>query len=250
MQRGYTKSWRKKYESKTASRGLLYIGAMDWLVGNANWKDGWHDGDRCERGQLFVGRNQLSKAWRVSQQTVRTILRNLETDEFLTIKPTNKGSVITVLNYDIYQDESERDQPADQPVTNQLSTSDQPLPKKDKNIIEDSSLRSESSSPKQSAPRITFGYESDGKIRGITKVQLDLWKENFPGIDVEVELGKASAWLDANRKQRKSDIKRFLVNWLMRAQEKSRPGRPPASSAILKSNPVFEPGERGVGDAW
>ena len=36
---GYTKSWRKKYSGKTAKRGLLYLGAMDWIVGNAAWKD-------------------------------------------------------------------------------------------------------------------------------------------------------------------------------------------------------------------
>lgn len=69
--------------------------------------------------------------------------------------------------------------------------------------------------------KIFFDYTGDAKIHGITQQQLDLWKENFPAIDVETELKSASAWLDANRKNRKSDVKRFLVNWLKRAQDRA-----------------------------
>lgn len=134
MHRGYTKSWRKKYEGRTASRGLLYLGAMDWFVGNANWKDNFHDGQRIERGQIFIGRKMLSGIWRVSEQTVRTILANLQTDGFLTIRSTNRGSIVTVLNYDIYQSDEDRDQPADQPAANQRPTTTKEL-KNEKNNI-------------------------------------------------------------------------------------------------------------------
>ena len=119
MQSGYTKSWRKKYSGKTASRGLLYVGAMDWLVGNANFFDGWADGQRCGRGQLYIGRADLARVWKVSEQTVRTILRNLEKDGFVTSKSTSKGTIVTVSNYNTYQSEEERDQPANQPAPNQ-----------------------------------------------------------------------------------------------------------------------------------
>jgi DNA-binding PadR family transcriptional regulator len=116
---GYTKSWRKKYSGKTASRGLLYVGAMDWLVGNANLYDRWADGQKCERGQLYIGRADLARVWKVSEQTVRTILKNLEKDGFLTSKSTNKGTIVTVSNYNTYQSVEERNQPANQPATNQ-----------------------------------------------------------------------------------------------------------------------------------
>jgi len=74
---------------------------------------------------------------------------------------------------------------------------------------------------KPKAEKIFFDYFGDGKLHGITEQQLDLWKENFPAIDVERELKSASAWLDANRKNRKSDVKRFLVAWLNRAQDRA-----------------------------
>lgn len=68
---------------------------------------------------------------------------------------------------------------------------------------------------------IFFDYSGDAKIHGISTAQLELWKENFPAIDVEMELKSASAWLDANRKNRKTDVKRFLVNWLKRSQDRA-----------------------------
>ena len=71
------------------------------------------------------------------------------------------------------------------------------------------------------AEKIFFDYSGDAKIHGITPAQLALWKENFPAIDVETELKAASAWLDANRKNRKTDVKRFLVNWLKRQQDRA-----------------------------
>ena len=70
--------------------------------------------------------------------------------------------------------------------------------------------------------RITFDYEGDCRLHGITPEQMTLWQENFPAIDVEAELKVAAAWLDANRKNRKKEIKRFLTNWLSRTQERAR----------------------------
>ena len=136
MHRGYTRSWRIKYSGKSASRGLLYVGAMDWLVGNANWNDGWIDGERVQRGQIAVGRKQLSLIWKVSEQTVRTILHNLETDGFLTTQSTNRGTIVTITNFGIYQSAEEADQPANQPAINQPSTTIKEFKKEEKEITD------------------------------------------------------------------------------------------------------------------
>lgn len=111
MKQGYTKSWRKKYDSKTAKRGLLYVGALDWFVGNAAWRDT----AELKRGQVAFGRQQLAEVWKVSEMTVRTIIKNLVGDGFLTIKTTNKKSIATICNYDSYQ----ADEEVNQPPTNQ-----------------------------------------------------------------------------------------------------------------------------------
>lgn len=126
MDNGWVKLYRSMTSCKTASRGLNFFGAMAWLVAKASYEETWHDGDKIKRGQLFTGRKFLSKEWRISQQSVRTILQHLETDGFLTIKSTSKGSVLTICNYSSYQVLPSPNQPSDQPTGNQRVTNDQP----------------------------------------------------------------------------------------------------------------------------
>lgn len=108
MKQGYTKSWRKKYDSKTAKRGLLYVGALDWFVGNAAWRDT----AELKRGQVAFGRQQLAEVWKVSEKTVRTIIKNLVGDGFLTLRTSNKKTIATICNYDSYQSDEEAEWPA------------------------------------------------------------------------------------------------------------------------------------------
>jgi len=70
--------------------------------------------------------------------------------------------------------------------------------------------------------KIFFDYEGDARLHGITQEQIDYWQERCPALDVEDEIKKAELWLDSNRKNRKSDVKRFLSNWLSRAQDRAR----------------------------
>ena len=72
----------------------------------------------------------------------------------------------------------------------------------------------------RSSEKIFFDYDGDRRLHGITKDQLAMWKGIYDALNVEEELRKASAWLDANK--RKIDIKKFLVNWLNKAQDHAR----------------------------
>ena len=70
----------------------------------ANWEDKeWH-GEIIKRGQVITGRKKLSKETKLSEQQVRTSLTKLISTQELTIKKTNKYSVITINNYNKYQD--------------------------------------------------------------------------------------------------------------------------------------------------
>ncbi len=88
----------------------------------ANFKDRSHKGTMFERGSFPCGRDQLAKDVGISTQQLRTSLNKLKSTGELTIKSTNKGTKITLCNYDSYQDM----QPADQPTNNQQVTNDQP----------------------------------------------------------------------------------------------------------------------------
>jgi hypothetical protein len=98
----------------------------------ANWKDGqgW-DGVRpvaIPRGSFMTSRESLAKGARVSEQTVRTALRNLENAGFLTKRSTKRHTVISIVNYESYQSrEVQGNQPVNQPLTNGQPAANQPL---------------------------------------------------------------------------------------------------------------------------
>ena len=88
--------------------------------------------------------------------------------------------------------------------------------------------------------KISFDYEGDSKIHGITSEQLTRWKEQFPALDVDAELNAASAWLDGNRKNRKTDIRRFLTNWLIRKQDSAREAPDSGNNATRYGKPPID----------
>lgn len=81
------------------------------------WKD-----KTIEKGQLVTSVQRISEATGISVRKVRTILNNLKGEE-LTIKSTNKYSLITILNYAQYQySELKSDKQTDNQLTNKCQT--------------------------------------------------------------------------------------------------------------------------------
>jgi len=110
--------WRKK----PFSPGQAWI---DILI-EANHRDNkaWIKGEiyECKRGQSLHSVKTWGNRWGWSRQQVRTFLRSLESDLMIIQKSTNKTTILTICNYDKYQDL----QPAKQPALNQHLTSTQP----------------------------------------------------------------------------------------------------------------------------
>ena len=73
-------------------------------------------------GQFIFGRKVASKQCHMSEQKIRTSMEVLSKREILTIKTTNKFSIVTICNWELYQgDDNENNQ-----VTNQQLTNNQP----------------------------------------------------------------------------------------------------------------------------
>lgn len=75
----------------------------------ANWKDGNFEGKVIPRGSFVTSLSKLSEELssnkqKFTVQSVRTSLKHLVSTNELTINSTNKYTVITVNNYDKYQD--------------------------------------------------------------------------------------------------------------------------------------------------
>ena len=71
----------------------------------ANWKEKkWH-GRKIPRGSFWTSLSSLSKKSGLSVQEVRTSLEKLKLTNEITIRATKRGRLITVENYDFYQDD-------------------------------------------------------------------------------------------------------------------------------------------------
>ncbi len=66
------------------------------------------------------------------------------------------------------------------------------------------------------------------KNYAIYKQDVDAWQGLYPACDVKQELRKMAGWLDANPTNRKTErgIKRFVVNWLSREQDRAKTEKP------------------------
>lgn len=73
------------------------------LLLNANWHDSEYHGYPILRGQCVFGRKQFSEDLLISEQSIRTAINHLKSTNEITIKVTNKFSVITIVNYSVYQ---------------------------------------------------------------------------------------------------------------------------------------------------
>ncbi len=85
------------YKNANVSRVFIH------LLLTANHKDGKWQGHEIKRGQLITGRIELSKDVGLSEMQIRTCLEKLKTTNEITIKSSNKNSLITICKYDTYQ---------------------------------------------------------------------------------------------------------------------------------------------------
>lgn len=98
------------------------------LLFKANYKDGRWEGNEVKRGQLITGRKSLSEELNLSEQQIRTCLDKLQRTGYITIKATNKFSIITICNYDGWQNETlPSNQQDNQQITNNQPTNNQQI---------------------------------------------------------------------------------------------------------------------------
>jgi hypothetical protein len=91
--------------------------------------------------------------------------------------------------------------------------------------------------------------KSTGTWEHIDDADMAMWREAGPALDIANELAKAAAWCIANgAKGHKRDYRRFLTNWIIRAQDSGRSSKAvPAQPAMPTAAAVFRAArERGV----
>lgn len=128
MHRGYIKLWRKIEDwdwFKCSDTLHLFL----YMMMKANHKDGQWQGIEVKRGQLITGRNSLSEKTGLTIRSVRTSLERLKKTKEVTIKTTNKFSIVTLCNYDVYNNDDQQNDPLngnERPANDQQTTSKRP----------------------------------------------------------------------------------------------------------------------------
>lgn len=84
----------------------------------ANWKDGKFEGKEIPRGSFITSVKKLSIELDLTEDEVKTALKHLIQTGELTKQTTNKYTIISVSNYELYQD-----------VTNQIPNKSTSIPK-------------------------------------------------------------------------------------------------------------------------
>ena len=110
------------------------------LLLTANFKATNWRGEVLEAGQLIVGTQRLANDLGFSRQQIRTALDKLKSTNEITIKTTNKYSVVTIVNWREYQSNEENSNQQNNQHFNQQITNNQPQRKNDKKNKEDHHL--------------------------------------------------------------------------------------------------------------
>lgn len=92
----------------------------------ANFEDAKYRGELIKRGQLKTGRHELAKITGLSEMQIRTSLNKLKSTNEITIESTNKFSIITLVNYSLYQGNNIDDNQQNNQQNNQQITNKQP----------------------------------------------------------------------------------------------------------------------------
>lgn len=121
MHRGFVKLFRKIKEwgwYKHSSTKDLFL----HLLLECNHKPFNFMGYPIPRGSVVVGRHKLAEELGFSERKIRTALNNLKTTNEVTIKTTSKFSIVSIVNYEIYQSERPSERPAERPAFDQQTT--------------------------------------------------------------------------------------------------------------------------------
>lgn len=126
MMNGWIKLHRKLLENPVVMKDADHLAVWVYLLLEATHEDYptlW-GGKKIilKPGQVIKGRLQIARDLNINESKVKRIINLLKSDQQIDQQAKRYGSLITILNWDKYQ---ERDQQNDQRATNERPTSDQ-----------------------------------------------------------------------------------------------------------------------------
>lgn len=124
MNRGYVKLYRKIEDCSLWTVDEAYCKKAAWvdLIMMANHEDNSFilgmTKIKIKRGQRWTSIEKLASKWKWSIKKVDRFLDLLESEGMIYRSATNKGTLITLVKYDVYQGQKEK---SDKPMTEQMT---------------------------------------------------------------------------------------------------------------------------------
>lgn len=113
---GYIKLYRKMTKWQWYSDEVMFRVFMHLLL-TANYEPAYWRDVKIERGQTVVSLAKLGATLNYSKDTVLNALKRLESSGEITRRPTARYTIVTISNYNEYQDK-----PTDKPTDNRPQT--------------------------------------------------------------------------------------------------------------------------------
>lgn len=202
------------------------------MLCEANYEDAVWCGVSLRRGQCVFGRLTWAKALGISEQSLRTCISKLKSTNEITIESTNKYSVITIVNYEEYQDGENKStskkpgQSTSNPPTNQQTTNKQITTPKEEKEIKKVVSNIPPSPQREQLDLIPDETKKENKPKNSRNLQLDEitvellgdWvKKNIKApIDIQRELLKCQSW---DFKRTIKDGMATVRTWLLKAED-------------------------------
>lgn len=218
---GYYIKARCISESWIAHSAPIDREVWDYLMREANHEDKKYNGFIVKRGQLFRSYRDIREElhWKAgcckkfySESAMKRCMKRLREALMIELVSEPRGNLITVCNYDYYQDPKNYARTSAQ--TDQR-TSGEPVANQERPAINKNVKNDKNEKKRKILLADNYNFEN------ISDSEKKQWSEAYPAIDIENQILRAATWLKANPKNKKKDYERFLVNWLSRAQDRA-----------------------------
>lgn len=104
---GYIKLHRKTLDNPIVCKDSDYLAVWIYLLLNATHKEipAIFKGEKIilKPGQLITGRISIANKLKISESKVRRIINELKSEQQIDQQPSNKNSLISILNWNEYQ---------------------------------------------------------------------------------------------------------------------------------------------------
>lgn len=189
------------------------------LILKANHKDKTWRGIKINTGSFVTGRQALSEETGLSEQKIRSCLDKLKSTSEITIESTNRYSVVTLVNWESYQnnDNELTSNSTTNPLSNQPTDNQQiTTTKNDKNVNNKDKGKAKRFSPPTKSEAFSYFLE-----------------RNHPAAEQEadsfIDFYSMKGWMIGKNKMK--DWKAAIRNWMKNDFNKTKAKQPEDSSA-------------------